>query len=520
MDVSIFWRWSLRRCGRGAHLALLALFALVSSASASPEPTSEAPVTAPVAAAAAPTPSQAADIVDLATTVDKILNDRSASPPPNNTYSHEMAYDPSQLSVPRIYLKPGDSYSALSSTDCSGWVAYLVNAVSPLHHAVLQSQRNLPAYNQTYEDGFQLNESTRPWPRAFVLTNYFRSEYASSTGFERLGSHETIRAGDLAAYSLGRYVDPGDSSLAKPPDTGHTFVIMGPTEIVDPETPGYDGNGTLSDRAVRVIAAPIIDSSSVPHFDPDSRKGADGGFLLPPRLPYAMAKAGGIGSGTAWFAVDENNRVIQRRLGPEATFSDVTIGAVRLRNLISLEPEILDEEGYLSVDVFENAPTELSGAAYGRLPISLSGNGGIRLIRGRLVLGGDSNFKGGVVIEGGDLVVESETGLGYGDVEVRGGTLTMSRAAIGDGANLRLAQTLRDDAVRLAFEEQDVLQSLQIGDKTFRCGTWGSFESDAAFTDPRFAGPGVLFLRGEPSADCKAPGHDPSIKRKTAPMSN
>jgi len=301
---------------------------------------------------------------------------------------------------------------------------------------------------------------------------------------------------------------------------GHTFIIAGTTEVVDPSTPGYDGAGTLSERAVRVIAVPIIDSSSVPHFDPDSRKNSEGGFSLPPRLPYARAKAGGIGSGTAWFALDDNNRVVQRRLGPDATFSDVTIGAVRLRNVISLQPEVLDEEGYLVVDVFENAPREFSGTTYGRLPTSLTGEGGIRLVRGSLVLGGDSNFRGGVVIEGGDLVVESETALGYGDVDVRGGTLTLSHPALGDGANLRLAKTLRDDAVRLAFEGRDVMQSLEIGDKVFRCGSWGSFESDATFTDPRFSGPGVLFLRGDPSPDCKAPGHDPSIKRKTAPTSN
>ena len=61
---------------------------------------------------------------------------------------------------------------------------------------------------------------------------------------------------------MGRYTDPSDTSLTKPKDTGHTFIIVGSPTIVDPSTAGYDGEGTLSRRADIVIAVPIIDSRS------------------------------------------------------------------------------------------------------------------------------------------------------------------------------------------------------------------------------------------------------------------
>lgn len=456
------------------------------------------------AAIAPPASEHPGDILELVTTVDRVLNDRNASPPPNNTYSHETAYGPDQLAEPRVYLETTEEFSALSSTDCSGWVSFVVNTVSPLHEAVLQSQRRLSEYNRVYEDGFELKEGQRPWPRAFVLTNYFRSDHLQWTGFERVERYQDLQLGDLAAYSMGRYTEPSDASLLKPKDTGHTFIIAGPPTIVDPSTPGYDGNGTLTRRADKVIAVPIVDSSSTPHFDPDSRKNERGEFELPPRSPYPKAKAGGVGAGTAWFALDKRGRALQRRLGPDGEYFDVVIGAVRLRQTILLTPEILDEEGNLVVEIYENAPLEYGGANYGRLPIHLTGEGSIRFAGGgRFVLNGNSDFEGSVTVDAGELVVDSETALGTGDIEMRGGTLELNHAAIDDRASLRLAAKLRDGAVHLGFERTDTVHSLQVGHTVHRCGTWGGIGSEAAFIDPRFTGPGMLELTAEPSDRCE-----------------
>ena len=448
-----------------------------------------------------------ADIHQFVTRVDEIINDREADPPPHNTYSHETAYGPDHLAKPRVHLIPTEDFSALASTDCSGWVSFVMNTVSPLHEAVLQSQKRLPEYNRAYSDGFELEEAPRPWARAFVLTNFFRSEHVQVSGFERVERYEDLELGDLAAYSMGRYTDPPDTDLLKPKDTGHTFVIVGSPTIVDPSTPGYEGEGTLSRRAEMVIAVPIVDASSTPHFDPDSRENEQGEFTMPPRNPYPKAKAGGIGEGTAWFVLDKKGRVLQRRLGPSSEYLDVVIGAARLRESISLVPQILDEEGYLVVEIFDNVLSEYIGTTYGRRPLDLHGEGGIRFVGvGPLHLNGDSDFTGGVIVEAGELVVDSEAGLGTGDVEIRGGTLKLNHAAIDDRASLRLSDKTQDGAVHLGFTGTDSVHTLQIGEKVQRCGTWGGVASEATFVDPHFSGPGMLELTAEPGDECKAEG--------------
>ena len=448
-----------------------------------------------------------ADIYKFVTAVDRIVNDGEADPPPHNTYSHETAYGPDYLAKPRVHLVPTEDFSALASTDCSGWVSFVMNTVSPLHEAVLQSQRRLPAYNRTYSDGFELEEGRRPWARAFVLTNYFRSEHLQVTGFDRVERYQDLELGDLVAYSMGRYTDPPSEDLVKPKDTGHTFIIVGSPSIVDPSTPGYDGEDTLLRRAEKVIAVPIVDASSTPHFDPDSRANEQGEFTLPPTSPFPKAKAGGIGEGTAWFVLDKKGRVLQRRLGPSSEYFDVVVGAARLRQSISLIPQILDDEGYLVVEIFDNVLSEYIDTTYGRRPIDLHGEGGIRFVgAGPLVLNGDSDFKGGVIVEAGELVVDSETALGTGDVEIRGGTLRLNHAAIDDGASLRLSDKAQDGAAHLGFSGTDSLHTLQIGDKVHRCGRWGGIATEATFVDPRFSGPGMLELTADPSDECEAKG--------------
>jgi autotransporter-associated beta strand protein len=452
-----------------------------------------------------------ADIYALTSTVSGVMNDRKASPPPNNTYSHETAYGPGQIAAPRVYLTPSEDFAALASTDCSGWVSFVLNTVSPLHQAVLDSQRRLPEYNQAYEDGFELDEAGRTWPRAFVLTNYFRSEHAKRTGFDPVQRYDLVEVGDVAAYAMGRYTDPSDSTRQKPKDTGHAFIVAGAPYIVDPETPNYDGNGTLSRRAAKVVGVPVIDASSTPHFDPDSRKNDEGGFSLPTRPPYQGAKAGGIGVGTIWFVLDRKDRVVQRRIGPDTEYYDVIIGAGRLRNRIELIPEILDDEGNLIVEIFTNSPSEYGDAIYGGLPVDLTGEGGVRLLGGgRLVLNGQSDFSGGVTVDSGELVVDSATALGTGDVQVRGGKVKLNHAAIADDASLRLADTVQDGAIHLGFEGSDQVHSLEVGDKVYRCGTWGGIGSKAEFIDPRLSGRGMLELTAEPSSECTAGRSSPS----------
>ncbi len=313
-------------------------------------------------------------------TVIQALSDDAKKPPVSNSYSHQRLLGPrKRLGEPQVHLEPADEYSLLASTDCSGWLSFVLNTVSPLHQAVLQVQRERDEHNRVYSEGFALREHRRPWPRAFVVAQYFRSHDAPATGFELVKSFEDLRPGDIGAYAMGRYAKPSDESRPKPRDTGHVFIVAGTPSVVDPAIKGYDGRGTLSEDAAKVIAVPVIDSSATVHFDRDSRMNAHGRYTLPEVRPHSRAKPGGVGTGTIWFALSEEGRVLQRRIGPHQRYRPVLARAARLSGTIALDEGVLDGGGALPVRVFDNSPAEFGGIAYGNAPVHLTGEGALRL---------------------------------------------------------------------------------------------------------------------------------------------
>ena len=179
------------------------------------------------------------------------------------------------------------------------------------------------------------------------------------TNFEgsTVGRHRCLRHGPLC--------EAVRRSRPKPRDTGHVFIVAGSPTVVDPATKGYDGRGTLEKDAAKVIAVPVVDSSATLHFDPDSRKNADGRYDLPEVRPHSRAKPGGVGTGTIWFALSEQGRVLQRRVGPQQRYRPVLARAARLSGNITLDEVILDGGGALLVRVFGNSP--------GSLPVARTG---------------------------------------------------------------------------------------------------------------------------------------------------
>ncbi len=442
-------------------------------------------------------------MVRFSTSVIEALNDDVTKPPASNSYSHQRLLGRKErLGQPHVQLESSDAHSIFASTDCSGWLSFALNTVSPLHEAVLQSQRQRPEYNHVYSEDFVLRESRRPWARAFVVTHHLRSDHAKATGFEPVSNFEDLQSGDIGAYAMGRYAKPSDESRPTPTDTGHVFVVVGRPTVIDPATKGYDGRGTLREDAAKVIAVPVVDSSATVHFDPDSRKNGEGRYSLPKVRSHSRMRAGGVGTGTIWFALSKEGHVLQRRLGPRQKYRPVLARAARLRGHISLDEAILGDEGALLVRVFDNSPSEFDGVSYGEVPVDLSGEGGVRLVSGRLVLKGHNDFSGGVTVQSADLIVASPTALGTGDVAVRGGSMTLQQPAIADSATLTLVDDLSDGAIRLDFEGRDVVRSLQIGETTHHCGTWGGPESGATFVHPVFSGPGVLELPTEGNETC------------------
>jgi len=453
-------------------------------------------------------------LIRFSASMAETLNDHAAEPPASNTYSHQRLLGPrKRLGEPQVLLEPTDAYSALSSTDCSGWLSFVLNTVSPLHDAVLQSQRRRDEHNRAYSEDFALRESRRPWSRAFVVTQYLRSDDAKTTGFDPVDDFEDLQPGDIGAYAMGRYAKPSDETRPKPRDTGHVFIVAAPPTVVDPKTEGYDGHGTLREEAAKVIAVPIVDSSATVHFDPDSRKNGDDLYSLPKFRPHSRARAGGVGSGTIWFALSEEGRVLQRRLGPQQKYRPVLARAARLSGRISLDEPILDQSGALLVRVFENSPSERDGVFYGDAPVHLTGKGGLRLASGPVVLKGENDFSGGVTVQSAELIVASPTALGLGDVSVRGGSMTLQEPAIASSATLSIAEGLGDGSIRLDFKGRNVVQALQIGGTTHRCGTWGGPDSKAMFVDPVFSGRGVLELAAKPIEAC-VPAPEESTARR------
>ncbi len=194
--------------------------------------------------------------------------------------------------------------------------------------------------------------------------------------------------------------------------------------------------------------------------------------------------------------------MLQRRLGPQQKYRPVLARAARLRGRIALDEVVLDGGGALLVRVFDNSPSEFAGVSYGDAPIHLSGLGGLRLGAGRLVLNGNNDFSGGVTVQSADLIVTSSTGLGVGDVTVRGGSLALHKPAISESATLSVADDLTEGAIRLDFRGRNLVRILRIGGELHRCGTWGGPDSGAMFIDPVFSGRGVLELSAKPREAC------------------
>lgn len=460
-------------------------------------------------------PELSDSMVRFSTAIAELLKSEPESADVSNTYSHQRVYGHrKRLGEPRVELATLESIETLASTDCSGLLSFVLNTVSPLHEAVLQSQRRLSEHNHAYSEDFTLRERLRPWPRAFVVTQYLRSDYAEATGFEKVANFEDLQPGDIGAYAMGRYAKPADENRPKPKDTGHVFVVIGAPTVVDPETEGYDGQGSLTEDAAKVIAVPVVDSSSIVHFDPDSRTDEKGRYVLPKSPPHPRAKAGGVGTGTIWLALNEEGRVLQRRLGPRQKFRPVLARAARLRGTISLDGSVLDDGESLFVRVFDTAPSEFEGASYGTIPVHLTGKGGLRIASGRLVLDGQNDFTGGVTVESADLIAASRDALGVGPVAIRGGTLTLKKPAIAPNATLSLADGLEEGAVHLDFKGQNSVRALRIGNETHRCGTWGGPDSRAMFKDPVFAGQGILELTAQSIEAC-TPQQEPPPERRS-----
>jgi hypothetical protein len=379
-----------------------------------------------------------------------------------------------------------------------------------------------------------LAEAAWPWPRAEVLTHLFDTAPADgSDGFRAVTNFGRLQAGDLIAWSLGIYADPGNPDSGSQPgliatgDTGHTMVVVGKPVAVPM---ALAASATLSAEAVKVYAVPVVDSSSVPHF------GAVAGFTqpladdrdyasLPPDLPDGGAgyQPGGLGTGTLWFAVDATGAAIQFRFGaedawyahpatPENPTADAltVIAAARPTTRIALAGDMLNAEGQLAVDTYPNAAPGFGGA--GALAVRLTGEGGLLLGEdSTLTLQARSSFSGGITLgDGSTLVLDATRAAGRGAIAFA----PEGDATLVIGAGLRLPNSIEGfaagDVIALAgvqatglkLAESGALRVLQDGADPlllrFAAGTVGP---DQAFAFADDGAGGTLITLGAAALD-------------------
>jgi len=141
-------------------------------------PVSYAPISSP-ASASSPTPASSVLTEQTATTLPERIYNKAEEIFEHTRICH---YRHLQEGVEDQVRKVNGTYEA--NTDCSGFVSYVINSVSPGHYDVV----------------YQMSGRTYPHARTFViLIGQLRTDIPTN-GWLRLGSFRNLRRGDLIAW--------------------------------------------------------------------------------------------------------------------------------------------------------------------------------------------------------------------------------------------------------------------------------------------------------------------------------
>ena len=190
--------------------------------------------------------------------------------------------------------------SCTSLNDCSGFLGYLLNKVSPRHFEPIRAL-----------------QPERPYPQAKAYVRFIASlpEGKPAGGWFRLASYRDLRRGDVIAWESQRSIrsaevdEQGSNRSIKPErtaeltdrgarktkraqgNTGHVAIVAGAPQAV--------AEVSLDDRIIRYVPVPVIDSSSVAHFRPEA---------LPP-LAHQKSR-NGVGKGMIRLILDDRDRAV------------------------------------------------------------------------------------------------------------------------------------------------------------------------------------------------------------------
>jgi len=161
-----------------------------------------------------------------------------------------------------------DDGNVTTETDCSGFISYVIKSVARKH----------------YEEVVDFNGGRRP--RADNYAQFFAQLSGQpQKGWLPINSVEELQPGDLIAWESPHYEKYHEGN------TGHVMMVLG--------QPGAIKQESVAGEKLRFVSIPVIDSSSVSHFSPET---------LPPLAQ--QDRRDGVGKGIVRIVLDESNKPI------------------------------------------------------------------------------------------------------------------------------------------------------------------------------------------------------------------
>jgi len=383
-------------------------------------------------------------------------------------------------------------------TDCSGWVNYALNSISPLHQALTSAWRDQAEFNTG-----SLDEQSLPYARAFVLQSFFADSGLpvvgssdTSQGFQEITNFGAatadnpngLQAGDIVAYCGGSWCDAEPSSG----DTGHTFIVVGTPTLV--EIPADAAQ--QPEEGLTVWAVPIVDSTLITHYD--DQRPTSVPTDLPDGYPADQFSAGGVGYGVIYIAVDANGNAVQTQFGPGDPYLPVgpttednqkQFGAVRMTNTITISDNLV-------VTPFPNATPVINGTDYSAIAIDVLGTGSITVRGGgTLTMNGNSTYSGPTTVETGSTLIVN--GSLTSDVTIESGASHGGSGSVGS-LTLQAGSTLAPG---------NSIGTIHVGgDLTFASGAFFETEIDPTGTTDLIEVQGAANLNGGSLQIVRAPG--------------
>jgi hypothetical protein len=160
----------------------------------------------------------------------------------------------------------------IATTDCSGFISYLLQLTAPSHYQVVRAFSSRGFY-----------------PKAHTYASFFAQldPLVSRNGWKQIQFFQDLQRGDLIAWKRG----PSAEDHHGHGNSGHVMMVI--------DTPGAVEQITVDGVPIRYVKIHVLDSSSVRHFEPEQ---------LPPLVNQQHRD--GVGKGYIRLVVNDKNMPI------------------------------------------------------------------------------------------------------------------------------------------------------------------------------------------------------------------